>query len=172
MDGIDVDDKFVAEASAVVDAIDVKNTLAARTDEDPNSMWNLTDISIAASHPSIEVVSKLDAKSVPKEIMHKVRTLQESRTPETKTDPMDHKISNVTAQMIGLESMNQNEIPTQLEDSHTTGDLETIQQLEAELMTNPSINIGTKPESPFTPVKKGVPSRAVTKSTMGFTTPM
>ena len=134
IDGIDVDDKFVAEASAVVDAIDANNTLAVCTDEDPDSIRNLTDILVAASHTSIEGVSKLDAKSVPKEIMHKVRTLQESRTPETKIDPMDNNTSHVTAQMIGLKSTNQKEFPTQLEDSHMTGDLETIQQLEAELM--------------------------------------
>ena len=58
-----------------------------------------------------------------------------------------------------------------MEDSHTTGDLETIQQLEAELMAHQKIIIETNPESSFTPVKKGVPSRAIAKSAMDFKTP-
>ena len=98
IDGIEVDDKFVAEASAVVNAIDANNTLAVRNNEDPESTRKPTDISVAASHTSIEVVSTLDAKPVPKEIIHKVRTPQESHIPEKKTDPMsgDHKTSNMT----------------------------------------------------------------------------
>ena len=109
--------------------------------------------------------------------MHKVRTLQESCRLEKKTDPMigDHKMSNmsqqINTQMIGPEPTNQEESPMQLDESHTTGDLETIQQLEADLMTNSKTNLETNPESPFTLVTKGVPSRAIAQSTMGFTAP-
>ena len=164
--GIDVDEDFVAEASAVVDAID-----AERSRKNLDTIRAPTDISVAASYTSIEVVSKSDVKTVPTEILQKVRTPQESHILETNTDPTDHKVSSTPAQMIGLESTNQHEHLSNLDDSHTTGDIETIQQLEAELTSYPNNNIGTKPETPFLPVKKGIPNRAITKSTQGFTTP-
>ena len=56
IDGIEVDEKFVAEASVVVDAIDANNTLVVCNNEDPESARRPMDISVAASHTSIEVV--------------------------------------------------------------------------------------------------------------------